>query len=194
MPPLPATATISGAGPSDAALVVAARAGERWAAEALFRRYARVVNRLALRLVGRDVDVDDLVQESFAQAFASLSRLQEPASFGPWLSAIVARTAYKTLRRRQLLRRFGLWKREEPVDVDSVIAPNAPPEAVAELRAVYRVLPTLPARIRVPLVLHRVEGLSLEEVATIIDASIATVKRRIAEAEDALSSSSGRGQ
>ena len=53
--------TVSGAGPSDAALVVAARAGEHWATEALFHRYVRTVNRLALRLMGRDVDVDDLV-------------------------------------------------------------------------------------------------------------------------------------
>src|SRR6266513_458158 len=66
--------TRSGAGPSDAALVVAARAGEAWAQEALFRRHARMVNGLALRLIGRDADLDDLVQEAFAQALGSLDR------------------------------------------------------------------------------------------------------------------------
>src|SRR5580693_1223889 len=103
--------TLSGSGPSDAALVVAARAGERWATEALFHRYVRTMNRLAFRLMGRDVDVDDLVQESFAQALTGLARLEEPGAFGSWLSAIVARTAYKTIRHRQILRRVGLWGR-----------------------------------------------------------------------------------
>ena len=178
--------TLSGAGPSDAALVVAARAGERWASEALFHRYVRTVNRLAFRLMGRDVDVDDLVQESFAQAFGGLARLQEPGAFGSWLSAIVARTAHKTIRRRQLLRRVGLLEREEPIDPETVVSRAAPPDVAAELHAVYRALHRLPAALRVPLVLHRVEGLELQEIAAIVSASVATVKRRIAQAEETL--------
>jgi RNA polymerase sigma-70 factor (ECF subfamily) len=184
--PLSDAPTVSGAGPSDAALVVAARAGERWASEALFHRYVRTVNRLAFRLMGRDVDVDDLVQESFAQAFTGLRRLEEPGAFGSWLAAIVARTAYKTIRRRQLLRRIGLSGREEPLDPDTLVSREAPPDVAAELHAVYGALHRLPADLRVPLVLHRVEGMQLEEVAAVVGASLATVKRRIVQAEKAL--------
>jgi RNA polymerase sigma-70 factor (ECF subfamily) len=184
---IPAKApTLSGAGPSDAALVVAARAGERWATEALFHRYVRIVNRLAFRLMGRDVDVDDLVQESFAQALTGLARLEEPGAFGPWLTSIVARTAHKTIRHRQVLRRVGLLGREAPIDPEAMISKTAPPDVVAELRSVYQVLHLLPAALRVPLVLQRVEGLPLDEIAAIVGASLATVKRRIAQAEDAL--------
>jgi len=55
---------VAGAGdqpvlPTDSELVRAARAGDPWAAEALVRRHARAVNGLALRLLGRDGDVDD---------------------------------------------------------------------------------------------------------------------------------------
>jgi RNA polymerase sigma-70 factor (ECF subfamily) len=184
--------TLSGAGPSDAALVVAARAGERWASEALFHRYVKTVNRLAFRLMGRDVDVDDLVQESFAQALTGLRRLEEPGVFGPWLTAIVARTAYKMIRRRQLLRRVGLWEREAPIDLETVVSRTAPPDVAAELRRVYAALHELPAALRVPLVLHRVEGLELQEIAAIVGASLATVKRRIAQAEEALASPTPR--
>ena len=178
--------TVSGAGPSDAALVVAARAGERWATEALFHRYVRTVNRLAFRLMGRDVDVDDLVQETFAQALTGLGRLQDPAAFGSWLAAIVTRTAHKTIRRRQVLRRIGLYGREEPIDPEAMISRDASPDVAAELRAVYGALHRLPATLRVPLVLHRIEGMQLDEVAAAVGASLATVKRRIAQAESAL--------
>ncbi len=139
--------------------------------------------------MGRDDDLDDLVQESFAQALAGLARLQEPASFGSWLAAIVARCAYKTLRRRQLLRRFGLYGREQPIDIDHLQARGTPPDVATELRAVYRALHRMPASVRVPLVLHRIEGLPLDEVAEAIGMSVATVKRRIKEAEDFLHAS-----
>ena len=74
---------------------MAARAGEKWAQEALFRRHARMVNGLAFRLLGRDQDVDDLVQDSFLSALRSLDRLAEPQAFASWLGSIVVRSAHK---------------------------------------------------------------------------------------------------
>ncbi len=174
--------TRSGAGPSDAALVVEARGGAEWACEALFRRHARAVNGLVYRLIGRDADLDDLVQETFAQAFASLARLQTPASFGSWLAAIAVRTTYKMLRRRRLLSRLGL-RRTEPVDLDAVVSRGAPPDVAADLRRVYGVVDSLAPKVRVAFLLRRVEGASLEEIVELTGASLATVKRRIAEAE-----------
>lgn len=172
----------SGAGPSDAALVVAARAAEPWAREALFRRYAPMANGLALRLMGRDRDLDDLVQESFVAALRGLGGLREPQAFAGWLASIVVQTAHKVLRRRRLARRLGLY-RPEPIDVDALIACSAPPDAIVELRALYSLVEELPPRLRVPLVLRRVEGYSLDEVARLMGCSLATVKRAVAEAE-----------
>src|SRR3954471_2383913 len=152
------------AGPSDAALVVAARAGERWAQEALFRRHARMVNGLAFRLLGRDEDVDDLVQDSFFSAFRALDRLAEPQAFAGWLGSIVVRTAHKLLRRRRLMTRVGL-RRTAPIDFDALIASTAPPAVAADLERVYRCLDKLDSEARIALVLHRVDGLSLPDVA-----------------------------
>jgi RNA polymerase sigma-70 factor (ECF subfamily) len=181
----------SGAGPSDAALVVAARAAEPWAREALFRRYAPLANGLALRLMGRDADVDDLVQDSFVAALRGLGSLKEPQAFAGWLSSIVVQTAHKLLRRRRLARRLGLY-RPEPIDADALISRDAPADAVVELRALYAVLEELPPKVRVPLVLRRVEGHSLDEVAELTGTSLATVKRAIAEGERRLEEPMGR--
>jgi RNA polymerase sigma-70 factor (ECF subfamily) len=172
----------SGAGPSDAALVVAARAAEPWAREALFRRYAPVVGGLALRIMGRDADLDDLVQDSFVAALRGLDRLREPQAFAAWLASIVVQTSRKVLRRRRLARRLGLHH-PEPIDADALIARDAPPDAVLELRALYALLDDLPVRVRLALVLRRVEGHSLEEVASLMGTSLATVKRAVAEGE-----------
>jgi len=175
-------ASRSGTGPSDAALVVAARAAEPWAREALFRRYAPMANGLALRLMGRDADLDDLVQDCFVAALRGLDSLDDPQAFAAWLGSIVVRTSYKVLRRRRLARALGLY-RPEPIDVDALVSPDAPPDVVAELRALYAVVEDLPASLRVPLILRRVEGHSLDTVARLTASSLATVKRRIAEGE-----------
>ena len=172
-------------GPTDAALVVAARAGEAWAQEALFRRYARMVNGLAYRLLGRDADVDDLVQDVFIEALKNLHRLEHPNAFGSWLGSIVVRTASKRLRTRSLLTRLGL-RRALPIDADSVISSRAGPDVVAELRAVYSVLGPLHHEARTALVLNRVEGMSMPEVAAAMGISLSTAKRRLATAEQAL--------
>jgi len=186
--------TPSGALPSDAELVAAARAQEAWACEGLVRRHARRINGLALRLIGRDADLDDLVQDSFASAFASLHRLKEPEAFGGWLAAILVRTASKVIRRRRMLARLGLGRDSLAVDVDALISPSTPPDHASELRRLYSLAEKLPADLRIPLLLQRVEGMELEEIRQLTGASIATIKRRIVKAEDLLRTAFSRGE
>lgn len=176
----------SGSGPSDAALVVAARANEAWAKEALFRRYAPLVNGLAYRVVGRDSDLDDLVQDCFVEAWRCLSRLENPQAFSSWISAIVVRTAHKLIRRRRLANLLGL-RPKESVDVDLLLSSSAPPDVKVELQAIYRLVDEMPPSTRVAFVLRRVEGMGLEEIAEMMQLSLATVKRRLQEAERLLS-------
>jgi RNA polymerase sigma-70 factor (ECF subfamily) len=142
---------------------------------------------MAFRLLGRDEDVDDLVQDSFVEALRSLDRLQAPQAFASWLASIVVRTSSKVIRKRRLLTRLGLRRSDAGVDLDSVVAPSAPPDVATELRALYGRIEALPANERVALVLRRVEGLGIDEIAALVGASPATVKRRIAEGEQRLS-------
>jgi RNA polymerase sigma-70 factor, ECF subfamily len=168
--------------PTDAALVLAARAGEEWAREALFRRYARLALALAYRILPYDADIDDLVQDSFLYAFERLNGLSNPQAFQAWLSSIVVRTAGKRLRRRKLQIRLGL-RGSPTVDVDEVVSRAAPPDVATELRAVYALLETLPVEERIALVLRRVERLEIPEIAQQMGLSMSTVKRRLNAAE-----------
>jgi RNA polymerase sigma-70 factor (ECF subfamily) len=175
-------ATKSGAGPTDAALVVAARAGEAWAQEALFQRHARLAFGLAHRFLPRELDVDDLVQDSFLYAFQHLNGLENPQAFAAWLGSIVVRTASKRLRRQRLLMRLGLGS-FSPIDVERVVARSAPPDVVAELRALYAVIDRFPAGERIALSLRRVEGFEIPQIAVYMNVSESTVKRKLRAAE-----------
>jgi RNA polymerase sigma-70 factor (ECF subfamily) len=177
--------TRSGAGPTDAALVVAARAGESWAREALFRRHARMALGLAHRLLPHDQEVDDVVQDCFVQALKRLDALDNPQAFAAWLGSIVVRTVGKRLRHRRLLARLGLRAPEE-LDPDAIAAPSAPGDVAVELRRVYAVVSGLPAQARVALVLRRVDGLEVPDIARRMGLSLSTVKRRLKTAEELL--------
>jgi RNA polymerase sigma-70 factor (ECF subfamily) len=170
---------------SDAQLVERARGGALDAKKALFLRYVPVASAIAFRLTGSDSEVEDIVQDSFIAAFDGLPKLLEPQAFRAWLAAIVTRTAIASLRRRRLLSRLGLLRRE-PVRLESLIAPTAPADVVSELSAVYGMIDRLPAAERVTLILRRVEQLQLEQIAEQTGSSLATVKRRLARAEQLL--------
>jgi RNA polymerase sigma-70 factor (ECF subfamily) len=176
--------------PTDAVLVAAARGGERWAAEALFRRHAPLAMGMAYRLLGSDADLEDVVQEAYFVAFRSLDKLRSAEAFSSWLAGIVVRCTQQVLRRRRLLSRLGL-RPSVPVDPDLSLSRDTPPEVRAELTQIYSVLDSLSTQARLVLLLRRVDGYSLPEIATLLKVSLSTVKRRYGEAESVLQAFQG---
>src|SRR5262249_11722420 len=149
--------------PSDAELVRAARAGQRWASEALFRRHARMANGLALRLLGRDEEIDDVVQEAYAIVFERLDSIQDGQAFASFLASVLVRHVRRILRRRRIARMLGLRPAAEPIDLAPFCAADAPPDVIAELRSVYAFVERLPAEERLALVLRRIDRVPLED-------------------------------
>lgn len=168
--------------PTDAELVVAARRGEAWAREALCRRHMRLVLGLSQRLLMHRQDADDVAQEALVDALQRLDTLQNPQAFSSWLCSVAVRLAGKHMRRTRLLARLGL-RPQAPIDPSTLIASNAPADVVHELRSVYSILERLPAQEALALVLRRVEGMELQEIAQHMQLSVATIKRRLSAAE-----------
>jgi RNA polymerase sigma-70 factor (ECF subfamily) len=189
---MPRALPSAAAGPSaqgaltDAQLVTAACAGARWAQEALFLRHVRLVSGLVFRVHPSRIDLDDLVQDTFIAAFESLPSLKNPQAFAAWVGSLAIRITHKKLRRRRIAARLGLGTTSEEVAWDEIIGPACPPDVAAELREIYTILASFPTSERIAFLLRRVEGMSLDEVATATDTSLATVKRRIAAAEERL--------
>jgi RNA polymerase sigma-70 factor, ECF subfamily len=150
----------------------------------VFRRYSPYVARVALRLLGNDAEVDDLVQDVFLEAHRGLDAVREPAALGGWLARICVRRATRRLRRRRLLALLSLdtvSERELP------LAATASPEDRAEVARLYERLDRLPADERVAWLLRHVEGESLEDMVQLCACSKSTVQRRLLRAEALLS-------
>ena len=138
--------------PSDAAVVDAARGGDRQAFADLYRRYVRMVHGVLLVRVPR-ADVDDLVQDVFLSAMDRLPALREAAAFPGWLASIARNRAVDFLRRKRV-----------PTE-ELIREPAAHDGDTSAALAVLSEIRALPEAYRETLVLRLVEGLTGPEIA-----------------------------
>ena len=149
--------------------------------DALYTRYAPYVAAIATRILGRQAEVEDVVQEVFSLAVGGLRRREDHREIKSWLATVTVRRAVQQLRLRVFWSAFDLA--DEP-SYDSLADPSSDPQERELIAEVYRALDRMPPRQRVPWVLRHVEGQSLEEVARLCECSLATIKRRIGTAHD----------
>jgi RNA polymerase sigma-70 factor (ECF subfamily) len=148
-----------------AALVARAQRGESAAFEALVRAYLRAAYSVALAVVGRPADAEDVAQDAFLLAFERLESCREPAHFAGWLLQIVRNRGRNWLDRRR-------W-RDVPADARVAERPSQVPCADdAPLRdQLLRALDRLSAVQREVVLLHDLEGWTHAEIATALGMS-----------------------
>ena len=167
----------------DDQLVALTLAGDTGAFEQLYRRYAAFAFSLAVRLQGHSTDVEDVVHDAFLKAHAGLDSLRRGAAFRGWLGSIVVNLVRARIRQGRWLQNLRLAG-NEPIDLDSIAAPNAGPEVRAQLAQVYNLLRMMPADERIAWTLRHVQCHRLEEVSAMTGCSLATVKRRLLRAQN----------
>jgi RNA polymerase sigma-70 factor, ECF subfamily len=153
--------------------------------DTLYRRYAPYVAAIAARILGREHELDDLVQDAFVNALRGVRGLREPAAVKGWLAKITVRRATRRLRQQRLWRALHLSRDILDYD-DTIYAPGASEEQRALIARVYRVLDQLPAAERVAFVLRHVQGEPLHRLPELCGCSLSTAQRRLARAQAAL--------
>lgn len=148
----------------------------------LFRTHVPYVAAIALRILGNNEEVDDVVQDVFLTAMKGLGQLRHAGAVRSWLATVTVRYSSRRLRRRRWRALLGL---DDP-QVSEIPAPGVGPEERALLRRIYALLGKLPAVEQVAWTLRHVEGEPLERVAELCDCSLATAKRRIGAAHQAI--------
>jgi RNA polymerase sigma-70 factor (ECF subfamily) len=145
-----------------------------------FRLHAGFVAAVAHRFLGRDSDVDDVVQDVFLDAMKGLAQLREVEAIRGWLKTVTLRKCRRRLRVRRLKGMLGF---DDAPSYAEVASPGATPEDRALLTRLYAALDTMPTELRLAYVLRVLEEEKLEDVARLSGCSLATAKRRIAAAE-----------
>ena len=177
----------------DDELVAAARDGDEAAFAILFQRHRRSVTRLAYRFFYRREQVEDIVQESFANAYFALGNYRggQEKSFIAWLSKITVRACYDALRRlrRRETGMCDLSAEEEMFLSEKLrsVGTGSDIESAAISRDLAdKLLQRLEPEDRLVLTLLSVADLSVAETADLIGWSTSKVKMRAYRARKSL--------
>ena len=159
----------------DATLVVRAREGDVTAFEDLVRRYKVPVYRIAVRILNDPCSAADTAQEAFVTAWRRLPEVKAEQAFAAWLYRIAVTRAVSTLRTVRSHVPFD----ETAVARDRLPGPEEHALANGLAAALRCALNRLTPEQRACWILREMEGLSYEEVATILHTSPGAVRGRL---------------
>ena len=162
-------------------LVPRCRAGDEAAWRELVALYTRKVFGVAYRFVGKVDDAEDLTQEIFVKVYQSLDRYRPgEGNFTTWLMTLARNHAIDDYRKR---RQERSRRTDDPAVLETFPSGDDSPlrslEKLDRVRLVHRGLRSLPPDLREPLILCDLKGLPYDEIATILDIPLGTVKSRI---------------
>ena len=163
----------------DAALLVRAKGGDVDAFAEIVRRYEHRVRGVLYRLLDDQRDVEEATQDCFVQAWRNLDRFRGDSAVFTWLYRIAVNEALTRLRRKRLPLTELDEGGGESMAGEAADGPHRSAEA-SELHAFLAGrIRALPLEHRVALVLRDLVGLSNEEVAQVLEVSVAAAKSRI---------------
>lgn len=168
---------------SDEELVARSAGGDLESFNQLVVRWERPIYALAYRVIGREEEARDLVQEAFLRAYRSLGGFRGDAKFSSWLYRITLNLCRDWIRRQK---RAPFVETPEGVDVIELAGEHGPVESVEDLvarrdlgAAVNRAMAALSEDQRKAIVLKEYQGLTFQEIADLLGCPLSTVKTRL---------------
>ena len=159
--------------------------GKQSAQMEIYNRYYKAMYNTALRIVKNSAEAEDVMQESFLNAFTKLHTFKGEVTFGSWLKRIVINNSiyhYRKQRKRNEVALDDIMYKVE--DNDGVASDHVFTELKAQ--KVMETMKRLKDNYRISLTLHLIEGYDYEEISTIMNMSYANCRTTISRAKASL--------
>ena len=177
----------------DQQLVERVQRGDKHAFDLLVAKYQRKLGRLISRFVRDTGEAEDVTQEAFIKAYRALPGFRGDSAFYTWLYRIGINTAKNYLlankRRAPTSTPFDAEEAESFEDAGLLHEISTPENELMSKQVVSVVqaaLQQLPEDLRSALTLREIEGLSYEEIASVMNCPVGTVRSRIFRAREAV--------
>ena len=166
---------------TDEELLQAVGRGDLPAFEQVVLRHQKEAWSVALRFLGDATEAEDVAQEAFLRILEASPRYRPTASFRTYLYRVVTNLCLDRARKKR-----PLYLERLPDAASSGPTPADAFAAQERHEAVRVALETIPPRQRAAIVLRHFEGLSIQEIASILEATPKAVERLLARARSAL--------
>lgn len=178
----------------DQQLVERAQRGDKRAFDLLVVKYQRKLARLLSQFIRDAAEVEDVTQETFIKAYKSLSSFRGDSAFYTWLYRIGINAAKNFLvaqkrRASTTTNEFDIEAAENFEEGNQLRELNTPENELMSkqiAQTVHQALQALPEELRSAITLREIEGLSYEEIASIMSCPTGTVRSRIFRAREAI--------
>lgn len=177
----------------DQVLVERAQAGDKRAFGLLVEKYQRKLGRLLSRMIRDPAEVEDVVQEAFIKAYRALPNFRNESAFYTWLYRIGINTAKNYLvamgRRPRAVPEIEVEDAENFEDGNELRTIDTPETELMSkqvAKTVNETVASLPEELRTAITLREIDGLSYEEIATLMNCPIGTVRSRIFRARETI--------
>jgi len=177
----------------DQQLVERVQRGDKHAFDLLVAKYQRKLGRLISRFVRDTGEAEDVTQEAFIKAYRALPGFRGDSAFYTWLYRIGINTAKNYLlankRRPPSSTPFDAEEAESFEDAGLLHEVSTPENELMSkqvVNVVQSALQLLPEDLRSALTLREIEGLSYEEIASVMNCPVGTVRSRIFRAREAV--------
>jgi RNA polymerase sigma-70 factor (ECF subfamily) len=168
---------------TDEELVARSTGGDLDSFNQLVLRWERPIYALAYRVIGREEEARDVSQEAFLRAFRALKGFKGQAKFSSWLYRITLNLCRDWMRRE---RRSPVSQPPEGVDIIELAGDVSAAESIEAVvsrrelgRVVGKAMSALPEEQRTAIILKEYHGLTFQEIATLLDCPLSTVKTRL---------------
>ena len=168
---------------TDEELVALSVSGDADSFNQLILRWERPIYALAYRVIGREEEARDIVQETFLRAFRGLRNFRREAKFSSWIYRIALNLCRDWIRRE---RRTPVSPPPEGIDLVELAAEQGPAESIEELvarhdmsRVVAAAMERLPDEQRTAIILKEYHGMTFQEIADLQGCPLSTVKTRL---------------
>jgi RNA polymerase sigma factor (sigma-70 family) len=163
-------------------LVEQLKEGDQAAFKTIVETWQNMVYNTALGIVQNAEDAEDIAQETFVQVYQSIGTFKGESKFSTWLYRVTIAKALDHQRRKKRKKRFGFVRSLFGDDNEVVINPpdfNHPgveldkKESAATL---FKAVSELPENQRLAFTLHKIDGLSYQEVSEVMETSVSSVE------------------
>ncbi|MEZ2414764.1 RNA polymerase sigma factor [Muriicola sp. E247] len=159
--------------------------GNQRAQMEIYNRYYKAMYNTAFRIVKDRAEAEDIMQESFLNAFTKLHSFKGNVAFGAWLKRIVINKSLVSYRNRKKKNEVSINDTLYKVrDNDVADANDVDTEQLAQ--QVLTAMKSLKENYRVSLTLHLIEGYDYEEICGLMDISYANCRTIISRAKESL--------
>jgi len=165
-------------------LIEACRMHDRKAQEKIYDLYCKAMYNASFRILNHSAEAEDIMQESFIEAFEKLNSFRGEGSFGAWLKRIVVNNSINHLRRKKETSSLdeGQFEVMDNEQEEKEYSENL----FCRLEEVRKGIKELPENYRIIISLHLLEGYDHEEITEITGLSYANVRTTFSRAKQKL--------